>query len=115
MLQYYIINIVRTYAWLISPMYTVDPAPVSYTAWLKNWKDHLTEAAPLKIQITASKIHTPLIVQMWEYHLWNYPNRELVQFFLEGITQGFRIRFITNAITLKSATRNLQGQYSIGR
>lgn len=32
-------------------------------------KDHLLEAMPLKILITASKIHTPLIAQIWESQL----------------------------------------------
>ena len=51
----------------------------------------------------------PLVAHRWESHLQNYPDRELVQFFLEGFTQGFKIGFNSGSITLESATRNLPG------
>ena len=53
--------------------------------------------------------YTPLVAHRWESHLQNYPDRELAQFFLEGITQGFKIGFNSGSTTLKSATRNLPG------
>ena len=45
----------------------------------------------------------------WEFYLEDHCNYELVQFFLEGITQGFKTGFNPSTITLKSATRNLPG------
>ena len=88
-------------------MPTIESIPVPYTVWLKSWKDHLPEQTSLQIPLTATRIQTPLITQKWEFYLEDYSNYELVQFFLEGIMQGFKTGFNPSTITLKAATRNL--------
>ena len=46
---------------------------------------------------------------MWESYLSKYPNRQLVEFFLQGLTKGFHIGFnCASAITLKSAKSNME-------
>ena len=93
----------------VSLMHTLEPIPVPYSVWLKSWKDHLPERTSLQIPLTATGVQTPLIAQKWESYLEDYCNHELVQFFLEGITQGFKTGFNPSTITLKSVTRNLPG------
>ena len=93
----------------VSLMHTLEPIPVPYTVWLKSWKDHLPERTSLQIPLTATGVQTPLIAQKWESYLEDYCNHELVQFFLEGITRGFKTGFNPSTITLKSVTRNLPG------
>ena len=58
---------------------------------------------------SASKIHTPMNPQCWQYYLATHPNQELVQFFLKGLVQGFRIGFNNSINSLRSARKNLQG------
>ena len=55
----------------------------------------------------ATSVSTPLIPSTWEALLTSHPNRQLVQFFMSGISQGFRIGFKQPKKTLKSAKRNL--------
>ena len=46
---------------------------------------------------------------MWESYLSKHPNRQLVEFFLQGLTKGFHIGFdYASAITLKSAKSNME-------
>ena len=90
-------------------MHTTDINPIPYTIWLKSWKDHLPRSSPLMIPTAAAKIHTPLVAQEWKSHLQDYPNHELTEFFLVGITQRFKTGFKMGNILLKSAAKNLPG------
>ena len=74
----------------------------------------LTASAPTRpcIPETACVISTPLISVNWSCALDTYPNRGLVDFFIQGITQGFRIGFSYDSQTLKMAKRNLEGALS---
>ena len=56
----------------------------------------------------ASLITTPLNATNWRHHLTMHPNRDLVQFFLERISNGFRIGLTTPTQPLQPAQRNLQ-------
>lgn len=58
---------------------------------------------------SAKGIYTPLVLECWQHHLAPYPNKELVHFFLHGISQGFRIGFRSSIHPLHSARRNLHG------
>ena len=54
--------------------------------------------------------YTPLIFTTWQQALLQYPNQQLVQFFLQGISQGFRIGYSYHTgTTLKAARKNLLG------
>ena len=57
----------------------------------------------------SSHVHTPLIFSSWKQALIQHPNQSLVNFFLEGISQGFRIGFNQLPRRLKSAYKNLSG------
>ena len=60
----------------------------------------------------ARLVTTPLKALAWSIYLQTYPDQELVQFFLKGITQGFRIGFNYHSQQLKSSKKNLEGALS---
>ena len=81
-----------------------------YHTWLKNWHDHMKDVpAAIKVPSSASYLHTPLIISSWTQALVQHPNQPLVNFFLEGISKGFRIGFNKPPRGLKSAHKNLSG------
>jgi len=45
------------------------------------------------------------------YHFSAYPNQNLVQFFQQGISNGFWIGYKINSPTIHSAKKNLEGAY----
>ena len=53
----------------------------------------------------------PLDVSAWRMLLISHPHRDIVHFFLMGITHGFRIGCGIAAPALKSAKKNLQSAY----
>ena len=61
---------------------------------------------------TACMISTPLNSSHWNRALATYPNRDLATFFLQGISQGFRIGFSYGSIHLKPSKLNLEGARS---
>ena len=81
-----------------------------YYTWIEKWHNHL-EGAPtsIKVPAQASLIHTPLIIHSWRKALSSHPNQPLVEFFLKGISQGFRIGFNHLPNELKPARKNLAG------
>ena len=60
----------------------------------------------------ARLVITPLKAPAWSIYLQTHPDQELVQFFLKGITQGFRIGFNYHSQQLKSSKKNLEGALS---
>ena len=68
--------------------------------------------ATSRVPASASRIYTPLIPKRWQYYLVSHPNTDLVEFFLHGISQGFRIGFQRATNPLHSARKNLQGATS---
>ena len=91
----------------------VRSAALQYEEWLPAW-NQLIALAPTRpcIPDTACLISTPLIPAHWHCALEKYPNRDLVDFFIRGITQGFRIGFSYGSCPLKSSKRNLEGALS---
>ena len=52
---------------------------------------------------------TPLHPTVWERYLTKHPNCQLVEFFLQGLLEGFHIGFdYASPITLKSAKTNME-------
>ena len=86
---------------------------LQYEDWLSVW-GQLIALAPARpcIPDTAGLVSTPLISTNWSSALDTYPNRVLVDFFIQGITQGFRIGFSYGSQPLKEAKRNLEGALS---
>ena len=77
--------------------------------WLNDWYEHLSKTPPLPPQVppSACVISTPLAVSAWKNLLISHPNRELVHFFLTGITHCFRIGFDHASCQLSPSKRNL--------
>ena len=61
---------------------------------------------------TACIISTPLVLSHWDHALATYPNRDFADFFLQGISQGFRIGFSYGLTHLKPSKLNLKGAHS---
>ena len=60
----------------------------------------------------ARSILTLLCSTMWKTYLSKYPNGQLVEFFLQGLTKGFHIGFdYASAITVKSAKSNMESTH----
>ena len=55
----------------------------------------------------ATAITTPLVQVQWQKYLANHPSTTLVNFFITGISQGFRLGFNKPLSQLKSARKNL--------
>ena len=71
-----------------------DDLRCDYDKWVSAWTSHL-EGSSLTVRVPpeASAISTPLNVDNWRKMLADHPNRPLVEFFIAGITEGFRIGF----------------------
>ena len=83
---------------------------LSYNQWLAAWLDCLTPlSSPCKIPPEAYRTQTPLIKEVWHYHLQNHHQQDLVQYFLTikkySISYGFQIGF--HGTSLQSAKKNL--------
>ena len=74
-----------------------------YTQWLQQWQ----KPFPLSIHIPpeACKIVTPLQPITWSRYLVTLSDQNLVTFFIDGITRGFRIGFDHSLVSLKSAKK----------
>ena len=60
------------------------------------------------ISDTLCQINTPLNIRTWEVELRAHPDREYVQFLLEGIQQGFRIGFDYSHHSCSSVSSNMK-------
>ena len=94
-----------------SVMAVYSPATTKLTddCWLFQWSEILQKAllAP-KIPLEATGIHIPLVPAHWQQALRNYNlYKPLAEFFLQGITKGFRIGYDYDNGTLKSVHKNL--------
>ena len=77
--------------------------------WLQQWLFSQQPYYPSQVPITASLVHTLLCAPAWYSMLISHPNRQLVQFMLRGIGEGFRIGFSRQPSSLESARCNLKG------
>ena len=68
--------------------------------------EKFTEIIPESLLAYALQITTPLIADQWEHHLKDHPDRNLVQYILHGIREGFRIGFNRDN-KCKRATSNM--------
>lgn len=81
-----------------------------YATWLKDWTTHLATApTSIRVPSMATAITTPLKPWAWRQLLATHPNRLLVDFFITGLLEGFRLGFTGPGSSLRSATRNLGG------
>jgi len=81
----------------------------SHPIWLPEWENHLIRVPDTQlIPPSASAINTPLVQSSWGQCLQQHPTQKLVQFFLQGITKGFRIGYKGQREKLKTSKNNLQ-------
>ena len=66
----------------------------------------------IKVLLEAQHIATPLLPLEWGHLLATHPNRKLVIFLLQGLTEGFRIGYDYISNTLKSAKTNMESTLS---
>ena len=79
-----------------------------YNKWISAWLSHLDgSAATAIVLLKATVISTPLKVNNWKRKLARHPNRQLVEFFIAGLTDGFQIGYKEQPKPLRSAKRNL--------
>ena len=71
------------------------------------WSLRPTWNIPRTLVWVAQTVSTPLDLSAWCYFLRNYPDRDLVHFFLQGLSEGFRVRFDYEHTILKSSRQNL--------
>ena len=87
---------------------SINASSTTYDSGLPLWKNHLLNISETPaVPPLACQIHTPLNLQSWQYHLSRHPNQQLVKYFLEGISSGFRIG--PTMETLRPAQKYLQG------
>jgi len=82
--------------------------------WLEKW-EKITAAPTIvipKIPPSACVISTPLLLPAWTHLLAGHPNQQLVQFFLDGISNGFRLGFNHTKSSVKSTGRNLPAAFA---
>ena len=85
-----------------------DDTRSSYIDWMPAWLAHLA-GLPESISVPpeAATITSPLVAKSWETLLVNHPIKQLKEFFINGISQGFRIGFKYPLQPLISARQNL--------
>lgn len=84
-----------------------------YEDWLLEGTQLTTRTSTTpRIPNTACMISTLLNSSHWNRALATYPNRDLATFFLQGISQGFKVGFSYASIHLKPSKLNLEGARS---
>ena len=87
----------------------ITTKPLPYEKWIQEWTSQPTEPAnTLQVPAASTRITSPLILDNWRIMLAKYPNTPLVNFFISGIQEGFRLGFTPCTTRVKSAKRNLQ-------
>ena len=94
---------------IVSNEPTAKITSLPYDRWLPLWKERLSMVPDLPVvPPPACKINTPLNTKNWQHCLSPHPNHNLVQYFIDGISNGFRIGISTPVQALQSANKNLQ-------
>ena len=94
--------------WDREPVYETLTSPLT-DQWLQQWLSLLPAISPCTIPLTATIVHTPLRASAWNSMLMSHPDRNLAQFMLDGICNGFRIGFTKQPSSLRAARSNLEG------
>jgi len=78
------------------------------TQWLSSWTTHIAGSGhSVQVPKIACSIVTPLVPSTWSYFLSTHPSQTLVEFFIRGLSQGFRIGLNNTSIKLRSAKKNM--------
>ena len=80
----------------------------NYHDWILSWTNHISnQSSAVKVSCMARVVNRPLNVSNWKALLADHPNRPLIDFFISGMTEGFRIGFKEQSTPLKLAKQNL--------
>ena len=80
----------------------------NYADWIFAWTTHLqSQPADVKVPPVATVVTSQLDVSRWKEALSDHPNKPLTDFFLSGVTQGFRIGFKQQLHPMKFTKQNL--------
>ena len=76
--------------------------------WLQEWTA-LNQQSPVVVlvPVEAQQIMTLLITMQWSTLLATYPDQDMAAFFMQGLTNGFRIGYQYGNGHLKSAVKNM--------
>jgi len=78
------------------------------STWVWEWNAlNLRSSGTVAVPVEAQHISTPLIKQQWSKMLATYPDKDMAAFFIQGLTDGFRIGYQHGNDHLKSATKNM--------
>ena len=81
---------------------------INYKKGLPDWKKQISLGPMLPtVPTIAQTVSTPLDLSARFYFLWGYPGRDLVHFFLQGLSEGFRVGFDYQHTVIKWARQNL--------
>ena len=64
-------------------------------------------AGQCRLPVDAQLVHTPLRAEAWQSMLVDHPDKELVEWMVRGIRQGFRLGFQQDRRGLRQARQNL--------
>ena len=97
-----------------APVDTSDPVqPPDYTEWLQDWtRLNKPSSTDIMVPLEAQHIATPLLPLEWSHLLATHPNRKPVNFFLQGLTEAFKIGYDYTSNTLKPAKTNMESALS---
>ena len=78
--------------------------------WALEWMQLTTNSPENSIQVPpqARRVTTPLILPAWRCCLLAHPEKCMVEFFLQGIEEGFHIGYCPLLAPLKPAKRNMR-------
>ena len=78
--------------------------------WLDRWSQLISFTSHIaKVPPSAHNITTPLALSGWCHFLRSHPNQQLVQLFLKGILEGYKLGYNYQQSHLRSARKNLMG------
>ena len=90
------------------PSYVADALDLDGRPWINQWLLQVEKSSDIvKVPAEAIAITSPLIAQNLSNLLATHPDQSLVNFFLAGISHGFRIGYHNPQRSLKSAKQNL--------
>ena len=88
------------------------PQCQTYTTWLAEWTSHLENSSDsIKVPPEATAITTPLQPKEWQRLLREHPDKLLANYFIAGLSNGFRVGFSNPPSKLCLAHKNLLGAH----
>ena len=77
------------------------------TSWQVQELERRSRPVHCRLLAKEQLVHTPLQTKAWQLVLADHPDRQLVEWMVRGIRQGFRVGFQCDPRTLRQAGQNL--------